>query len=188
MQKQPDKLDKLRTAVRERRDLEIQIRDLEERLQKHKQARFKLEHETLPDMFMQARVTQVTVAKEGNLPPYKASLAPYYKAVIQAEWPIEKQQAAFDLLDKLRLGDLIKTVVEVAFARDDRKATKAFLAAIKKLVHADQVRTKQTVPWGTLTAAIKYMYEHEGKQLGDEELNTLGATVGYAVTLKAEEF
>jgi len=183
-----DKLDKLRTAVRNKRDLDLEINGLEDRLQQRKQVRFDLEHKTLPEMFMQARVTQITVAKEGNLPAYKASMAPYYKAVIQADWPSEKQQAAFDLLDKLDLGDLIKTLIEIQFGRNERKETKRFLAAIKKLVRPDQIHARQGVPWGTLTAAIKYRYEHQGQQLGDDELATLGATVGYKVTLKAEEF
>jgi hypothetical protein len=180
-----DKLDKLRQAVRAKRDLDVTITELEERLSKHKQARFELEHKTLPDMFMAARVTSLGLEREGNLPAYKASLGPYYKAVISAEWPVERQQQAFALLDKLKLGDLIKTIVEVHFGRGQRKATQQFIKAISKLVPKDTITERQGVPWATLTAAIKYHYENGG-QLGDDELTTLGATVGYAVTLKPE--
>jgi len=183
-----DKLDKLREAVRHKRDLDVQIDDLENRLSAHKQARYKLEHETLPEMFTQARVTKVAIEAEGNMPPYMARLQPYYKAVISADWPMDRQQRAFDLLDKLHLGDLIKTVVEITFGRDERKQTKTFLSTIlkRKLIREDQVSCRQGVPWSTLTAAVRYHYE-SGQQLGDDELATLGATVGMAVTLKEEK-
>lgn len=181
-----DKLDKLRDAVRTKRDLDLQITALETTLSERKQDRFKLEHETLPEMFINARVTKLTIEAEGNLPNYTAALAPYYKAVISAEWPEQKQQAAFALLDKLNLGDLIKTIVEVQFGRDERAATKKFLKALAKLVSEEQIKTRQGVPWATLTAAIRYHYE-SGQQLSDAELATLGATVGMAVTLKEDK-
>jgi hypothetical protein len=181
-----DKLDKLRDAVRHKRDLEFQINDLENRLSEHKQRRYTLEHETLPALFNQARVTSLALEPEGNLPAYKAVLAPYYKAVINTDWPLDKQMKAFKLLESLHLGDLIKTIVEIHFNRGEHKATKKFLAAIKKLVRPDQINQKQGVPWATLTAAIRYHYEHGG-QFSDDELATLGATVGFVVTLKEQK-
>ena len=180
-----DKLDRLRTAVRAKRDLDLEITQIEERLSNQKQQRHKLEHETLPELFMQARVTALSIPAEGNLPPYKAKLQDYYKAVISADWPEERQQTAFNLLDKLGLGDLIKTIVEIRFGRDERAATQKLLTAIRKLVRQDQINTRQGVQWQTLTAAIRAHYEG-GDQLSDSELETLGATVGYNVTLKEE--
>jgi hypothetical protein len=180
-----DKLEKLRNAVRRKRDLDHTISDMEQRLAAHKQARMELEHKTLPDMFMAARVTALAVEPEGNMPAYRAELKDYYKAVISANWPDEKQQKAFALLEQLKLGDLIKTIVEVQFNRGERAAATKFLTAINKLVRADQIHERQGVPWTTLTAAIKEHYENGG-QLGDNELATLGATVGFIVTLKEE--
>lgn len=181
-----DNLAKLRAAVRQKRDLDIQIHEIEDRLSAHKQQRYELEHTTLPDMFMAARITALTLEPEGNLPPYRAKLAPYYKAVISADWPPEQQQAAFELLEKLKMSDIIRTIIEVHFGKGEGKATKAFLSAIRKLVRPDQINQRRGVPWSTLTAAIRYYYEGQHKQLSDVELITLGATVGYAVTLKEE--
>jgi hypothetical protein len=181
----PDKLDQLRTAVKQRRDLELQIKELDDELGLRKQARYTLDHTTLPNLFMQARTTIVGIEKDGNRPAYVAKLQPYYKAVISADWPKEKQDAAYALLDKLRMGDIIKMIVEVEFGKFERKAAKSFLAAIKKLVRPNQVNVRQGVPWKTLTAALQDYYD-KGGNLGDRDLETLGATVGHVVTLKEQ--
>jgi len=180
-----DKLDQLRDAVREKRDLDLQIKSLEERLSEHKRKRFDLEHTILPDMFNNAGVTIVAIPQDGNLPAYKATLNPYYKANISAEWPKERQQAAFDLLETLDLGDLIKTIFEVHFKRNEHKETKQFALALAKLVKAERITQRQGVPWSTLTAAIRNHYEG-GDSLTQTQLDILGATIGMAVTLKEQ--
>jgi hypothetical protein len=177
----PDALSAIRAAAIRRRDLGRLRSDLEARLIEVNKAAEALERTTLPDLFAAAGVARVDVAATGNDAAFSAVLQPYYKANIQASWPAEARDAAFAKLDALGLGDLTKSVVTITFGRDEA----ASLHELIGLLDSECVRytVARTVPWTTLTAAVRETYE-SGGNLDDATLAAIGAVVGRIVKLK----
>lgn len=178
----PDKLDKLRDAVKQYRDLSMQEADLEKRLDSVQRQLADMTKRTLPDLLDEAGVPDITIEAEGNMPAYSAKVMNYYHANIRADWPKEKRNAAFDWLDKHKAGDLIKTVFTVELGRGEIKAAKKVQAALKKLkVPFDRERT---VPWSTLTSFVKEQIE---ERQTTPPLDVLGAEVGKVVKVKPKK-
>lgn len=174
-----DKLDKLRAAVREVRDLRRDEQDLTERLAQVKAQINEREGKTLPDLFTEAKVDHIGLEAEGNLPAYDAEMKPYYHANISAEWPMEQQQKGFDWLDENKFGDLIKSMYVVMVPRGARAKALEVEEALEKL--GVEYEVKLGVPWNTLTAWLKERVE---KFKSTPPLDLLGATVGKVVKLK----
>jgi hypothetical protein len=179
-----DKLEFVRNQVREMRDLTRRIKDIEE-LGKQLRGQYReMELQILPDLFMQTGVTHIGLAAEGNEPPYEAKIQDYYHANIKVDWPEDKRDAALSWLKKNKLKDIIKTVITIEIGLGESKLTAQVMAVLDEL-KADYT-AQQTVPWNTLTAAIREMYR-EGRILSDTALNTLGAYVGKVVRLKVKK-
>lgn len=178
----PDKLGFLRKKVVEKRDLDQSILDLEEVLKQKKIERRTMEREILPALFLEAGVPVLGLDAQGNQPACTYELKDYYHASISSEWDEGRREDAFELLEKLKLGDLIKNVIEVPFGKGENTKFKKCMAAIKKMKLPFSV--KRAVHWGTLTTAVKERYEDK-KPLSDEQLRKLGADVGYVVKMKA---
>lgn len=176
-----DRLERARSLIRQARDMEIERDGLEERLKEANNALNQLHHKTLPDLFTEVGIDHLGIPAEGNLPAYEAALLPYYKASIAAEWPPEKQAAAFQVLIDKGHGDVIKHRFIVDFPRGDREAAQAFEALLRQ----NQVSFSQSlaVPWNTLTALVKTETEAE-RPFGTGELEKIGATVGQIVKPK----
>lgn len=174
-----DSLEKVRQVLRDARDAERLKADLEERLKTVNENVFKLKHVTLPDLFDEVGIDKLGLPAEGNLPAYDTELKPYYKAAILADWEPERRQKAFDYLDRVKAGDLIKSVYIVALPRGNRAIAKKVQAALKKL--KVEFTTDLSVPWNTLTAWVKESIE---KHNTTPDLDALGATVGKVVNLK----
>jgi hypothetical protein len=177
----PDALGAIRAAAIQRRDLGRLRDDLEARLTRVNKAAEELERTTLPDLFAAAGVARVDVAAVGNDAAFSAVLQPYYKANIQAAWPPEARDAAFAILDDIGLGDLTKSVVSVTFGRDEAAALRELIG----LLDREGIRhtVARTVPWSTLTAAVREIYD-SGGSLDDGVLAAIGAVVGRIVKLK----
>jgi hypothetical protein len=179
-----DKLEFVRDQVRYMRDLTRRIKDVEE-LGKELRGQYReLELQVLPDLFMQTGVTNIGLAAEGNEPPYEAKIQDYYHANIKVDWPEDKRDAALSWLKKNKLKDIIKTVITIEIGLGESKLTAQVMAVLDEL-KADYT-AQQTVPWNTLTAAIREMYR-EGRILSDTTLNLLGAYVGKVVRLKPKK-
>lgn len=179
----PDKLQYLRKKVVEKRDLDQSIAELEEQVKQKKKERWTMERLTLPTLFLEARVPMLGLEAEGNQPACTYELHDYYHANISAEWDENVREDSFELLEKLKLGDLIKNVIEIPFGRGEHSLFKKTLAVIKKLKLPYSVARK--VQWNTLTSAIKERYEsNPPKPLSDAQLRMLGAEVGHIVKLK----
>lgn len=174
-----DKLQKLRKAVAEVRDLEKVKADQEEALKATNVALYEQYFKHLPDLLDGVGVPSIELAPEGNMPGVVAKVEPYYKANISADWEPEKRQDAFTWLDTNGHGDLIKTEVIVSFNRDMRGDALKF--AEEQRAAGYSVTTKENVPWATLTSWLKEMVE---KHKIMPPLETLGATVGRVVKLK----
>lgn len=174
-------LEVVRRHIREVRDNARQIADLETRLKELGEAQVKLTQRTLPDLFNEVGIDQLGIPAEGNLPAYDAKLTPFYHANIAADWPEEKQAAAFDYLAAKGTGgeDLIRTVITVSLGKGEHKTAQKVIAGLKKSGIAYTV--KQAVPWNTLTAWVKEQIE---KHQTTPKLDLIGATVGDVVKLK----
>lgn len=174
-----DVLSNIRERLREARDLQREKADLEGRLKEVNIKSFKLEHETLVDMFSEAGIDKLGLPAEGNLPAYDTDLKPYYKAAILTDWEPERKAAAFKYLDDIGSGDLIKSVYIVALPRGNRGIALKVEKALSKL--KVNFTSELSVPWNTLTAWVKESIE---KRQTTPNLDVLGATVGKVVNLK----
>jgi hypothetical protein len=174
-------LERLRERVKRVRDLDLEISDLFATLKSKTNERTEILQKKLPDMMQEARVPSIGLAPEGNAPGVDAQLKPLYYANISADWEDERREAAFKLLTKLGLADIIKNLITVELGRGTAKQQKAVVAALRKLKVPFECR--KGVPHNTLTAWIKERYTN-GEPLSQDELTTLGATVGHIVVLK----
>lgn len=173
-------LEVVRRHIRQARDNERQIADLQTRLKELGEAQTKLTQKTLPDLFTEVGIDVLGTPAEGNLPSYDAKLSPYYHANIATEWPDEKKAAAFNYLSEAPGGeDLIKTVITIPLGRGDRKTALKVEKSLDKL--GVTFTSSLGVPWNTLTAWVKEQVE---KHQTTPKLDLIGATVGNVVKLK----
>lgn len=179
----PDKLDFLKKHVNEKRDLDLEIEGVEERLKKLKEDRRKMEYETLPELFLEAGVPSITLAADGNRPAAVYECKPHYYANISAEWEPARREEGFALLRTKKLDALIKNKFTVQLGKGEGEKAKKLETALRKLkLPFDK---SQAVPWASLTAAVREIYENK-QTLSDTEMRLLGATAGYVVKLKTE--
>jgi len=174
-------LEKVRDLIKEKRDADAKVADLEEQLKLARQRIYAIERVELPDLFATIGITNLSIPAAGNLPAYEAKLEPYYKAGIAASWSSERKEAAFAALERLGLSGIIKNLVSVQFNRGERdKAERMVNDLADQGISADLA---QSVHWRTLTAAIKELCEtNRTPRLAD--LDCLGADVGRMVNLK----
>jgi hypothetical protein len=206
-----DKLEKVRNAVRAARDLRLEIDDLEGQLKLKRAELVDLQYRQLPEVFARNGVNTIELAKQGNMPAYVAKLSDHYRASISSEWDQERQDRAFDYLERTGRGDIVKRTITVSFGRDSENLFSAFYeyvtnftieerrktetkvkvrGKIRTKIKTEKVRVKpsldidlkRTVAWNTLTAMVKNHYE-DGDVMGSDELETLGATVGQVVKI-----
>lgn len=174
-----DRLQTLKEAARSLRDGRLELSNLEEQVADKKKALYTLQHETLVELLTQSGVDRVGLEAEGNLPAYDAEMKPYYKASIAADWPEEKQAAAYNWLDGQGHGDLIKTIITIELPRGERETAKKVITALREL--GVPFTEKMGVPWNTLTAWLKERIEVHKES---PPLDLLGATAGKVVNLK----
>lgn len=176
-----DSLERVRKVLRDARDKDREIADLEGRLKTVRAEVLELKQKTLPDIYDEVGIDNLGLPAEGNLPAYDCKLEPYYHANISAEWEEDRRQAAFTYLDEYGdgTGEMIKSTYTVLLPRGNRKKALAVEKALQKL--KVEVVSKLEVPWNTLTAWVKEQVE---KHNTTPDLNVLGATVGRVVKLK----
>lgn len=179
-----DKLDKVRRLAEKARDLELSIIDIKQSLEDHQHQLLTLQRETLPHLFIDSGIDRLDLAARGNLPACTATLTDFYRANIAADWEPQRREEAFQLLEDKGLGDLIKTVIEIRLGLHQSELYEKIMKALAKLEVMPNLY--RSVPWSTLTAAIKEIYQH-GEQLDDSELSSLGAFVGQVVHIKPKK-
>jgi hypothetical protein len=187
----PDKLEKIRDAVRRNRDLQLEVAALEEALKGKAADLLRIQHEELPDLFAQVGMRVLELEAEGNLPAYTARAAPYYRANIAADWDPARRNAAFEWLARRdpKTGgpgpaggdnpDIIKTVITVTLGRGEKAAADALAAELAK--RKIPFQRGLAVPWNTLTAFVRELVEDRKIM---PPLDLLGAQVGRIVTVK----
>lgn len=176
-----DQLQKVRAAVAEvieKRQLKI---DLEERLKTINKEIYAAQHETLPSIFNEVRCDGLKLPPEGNRPGYEAVKEPYFKANISADWPIERQEKAFEWLQHEGHSDIIKTIITIELGRGERGRAAKIEEWLRK--QGIEYSSRLGVAWNTLTALLRDCYKRN-RPLSSDELEIIGANVGEVVNLK----
>jgi hypothetical protein len=171
-----DKLDAINAKMRELRDMEVEAADLEERASAIRGRIRTIKMTELPAMMVAASVRALEVEPDGNLPAYSAKVKPHYKAGILASWDPERRKAAFNYLESIGAGDLIKTEISIALPRDKREEANKLIKQLSKF----SPEVHESVHAGTLTSWLK-----EQQKAGESiDLDLIGGEVGTMVEFK----
>jgi hypothetical protein len=165
-----DRLETARNVVRKLRDHEMVAAELDARLSETKQTIREMKERELPDLLDGIGVPEITLAAEGNNPPYKIAISDRYHANI----PEEERDAAFEYLKKTGNEDLIKTTYTISFGLREGKQSERFGRSLDKA--GIEYSVTCSVPWNTLTAWFKD--QHKRKPLPAKAMAWLGASVG----------
>ena len=95
--KSEDRLEAVRNAAKQARDLECEIADLTSIIKVKSEELRTLYQNTIPDLMDDAQVDIIGIPPAGNLPGIDYRLVPYFRAGIAASWPNEsaKQLLSF---------------------------------------------------------------------------------------------
>lgn len=161
-------------------EVQLMIKDLEERLTAARNELNALQFETMPTILDSLGVDRLGVPERNNMPAFDLTLAPYCRAAIPANWPPEKRAAAFAALTEFGHEDLIKTEITTALPRGYHAMA---MQQIVDSIRAQGVEPSinENVHHGTLTAWVSSRLEAH-QPLPD--LETIGASVGRIVKLK----
>src|SRR5262245_3967429 len=171
----------LEAAVRDLREKERAIEDLEEQLKVMRAQVLTIRTRTLPELFHVAHVDKIGLPAEGNRPAVDAKLRKEYKAAIPASWPETKRQEAFATLDELEMGDLQKITFTIIFEAGNRQKAESFSARLEKAGYEYSVT--RAVHHATLSAALKERCE-AGNVPSLLQLEAIGGFIGSSVDLK----
>jgi hypothetical protein len=177
----PTTLEKLRERAAHVRSLDQEIADIEERLGQKEEEKNRIIKKELPDMMSRLGMPSFELEASGNDPAYRVRAMPYYHANIDVAWEEEKRARAFKLLADKGAPDMLKTMVYIELGRGTTALLKKIQLALKKL--NVEYSVKRGVPYPTLTAWLREIYENNGT-LTAEEKEALGATVGTVVSIK----
>jgi len=177
---QPD-LKVLEDSVRELREKEQEVLDLEDQLKALRAEIRVIKSQTLPELFYEARVDHIGIPAEGNRPAVDAKLRKEYKASIPESWPDNKRATAFATLDELDLSDLQKITFTVIFEAGNRDSADQFR---DMLTHQQlDFSVKRAVHHATLSAALRERCE-SGHVPSLPQLEAIGGFIGTSVDLK----
>lgn len=170
-----DKLDKLRAKIREVREIEMQRKDLVERNAALGTRLYEIQTKELVDLFDAAKVDNVGIPEEGNLPAYNMEIGTIVKANIGTfdDPKVDDFGKSIEYIKKLEPA-MIKTTYVVGFGLGEDKRRKEF----EKLLKTNKYDYSSSfgVPWNTLTAWVKEALEDK-KLKSTLNLKLLGATV-----------
>jgi hypothetical protein len=168
----PDKLDRLREKVKEVREIEFERASLAERSKELGTRLYRIQTEELVDLFDAAKVDNVGIPEEGNLPAYNMEVGWIIKANIGTplEPKVEDYGKAITYLKKAEPG-LLKTTFTLDFGLGEDEARKGFEKLLKE--NGYHYSSSFGVPWNTLTSWVKE--QHEAKKT--LPLKLIGATI-----------
>lgn len=174
-----DTLKRLSSKCEELRDVELEIKNLEERLSELNTRKYKIEREELPELMSEAGTDKVGIPASGNQPGYDLKLVPFYNANIAAKWEPDRRAAAFTYLETIGAGDLIKTEITIKLPRDQHDKAASLIKKLEKF----GPEVKESVHSATLTSWLK-----EKSEAGDDvNLEIIGGQVGQIVKPKARK-
>lgn len=177
------------------------VADLEKTLEEAKEKKNALAHKELPEIFDLLGVDQFGLPSAGDF-GVDLTLSPYFKASIPADWEDEKKEAAFDHLEEIGGGDIIKTEVKFSLGRGETDKARAIAAFVEENFpdEAPTASITMGVPWNSLTSFVKERYTREGSpefersqqeksERGEQlekymDLSVLNAVAGQVVKIK----
>jgi len=181
-----DGLSVCQRACERLRDLALLKKQLEDELKQVNIAINKMQFEDLPSTFEKYhQMSAFELRANGNMPAMRVSLEEYYRANILASWDQDRRERAFEFLEKRGLGDLIKHELVVHIGLGEEKLYARVVRALRK-VSGVVVQDIKSVPWNTLTSWLREVYE-SGEELGTDELDLIGGTVGKQVIIRAKK-
>ena len=161
------------------------ILEAEAAVKRAKEFREELTMKKLPDYMRKIRQDSIGLDEFG----VDLKLENFYHANIAADWEPEKRKEAFDYLEEIGEGDLVKCVLTIPFPRYMMKVALWLQTVIKSIFYEDDEGEKipmpesdveMTVPWNTLTAWMRGQLE-SGEPV---DLDKIGGKVGYVVKIK----
>jgi hypothetical protein len=176
-----DKLDAIRAKLRELRDIDFEIANLESRRSGLQERKLALINKEVVDVMDAAGVRDMTLEAEGNLPPFSVEVGPYYHANIAADWEPQRREKAFAWISKYH-GGMLRNTFTVDFGKNTRKAQRELEAWLKK--RKIRFANEFGVPWNTLTSFVREQIEEYEKT---PPLDLLGATVGRVAKIKKQK-
>jgi hypothetical protein len=174
-----DKLLQLQRLAVEAKAIALEIEQLEEQLSEKNRELQKMQQQTLPDLFMEIGIDEISVPATGNMPAFKATCAPFYAAGIPVKWDPERRAEAFQYLTENGAGDLIKTEIDLKFRREDRDEALGLVSDLQ--ARGLQPELKEAVHQSTLTAWLREQIEQNN---WTPDLEKIGGTVGRVVKIK----
>lgn len=128
----------------------------------------------LPDFMDEKRLDDFTV--DGR----KFSVDNYYKANI----PKDNPDPGHDWLEEHGYGDLIRNTIVVTLPKDSEEMAKEIETYIRQRYQEATVKRERAVPWATLTAWLKELWNSTDPEKKLPPLDIMGATVGRIVKVK----
>lgn len=159
-----------------------QADEIQEQLRQVNKEIWELKTKTIPDLAVERGIDSMGLADYG----VDVVVEPYYKANISADWPEEQRARAFEHLEELGVGDIVRTRVEYTLGKDSLELAHAMDEIIRSAaaqIGADEIPTPEigmSVPWNTLTSTVKDL----SKKGVAMDLEVLGATVGNIAKIK----
>jgi hypothetical protein len=171
-----DRLEALRLKIAELRALELERETISERLAENGKKLFEMKTKTIVELFDRAKVDNVGIPEDGNLPAYNVEVGWVYSAKLSTLTPEEFAKAVAYI--KKHEPDMLKTTYTINFGMGEDKRRKAFEALLKK--NKFDYSSSFGVPPNTLTAWVKEQIEVHKKS---PPLKLLGATAERIVKL-----
>ena len=182
---QPDRLEKIRTKMARVRDLQLQVKDMAEKMKEANSEINELTFKELPEMFLEAGMLAHTLEAKGNLPPVDAEVKPYFRANIAADWEPEARDRGFKTLEGLGAESLIKATITVELPRGEVAKARKLMAWLEK-AHIP-FTCGLAVNWNTLTAWLKERYTKKLGELTPGQLEAIGGRVATVVEVKVRK-
>lgn len=167
-----DKLDLIRKKIKELRDLDMEVAQLEEKKVEKNKRIYEIKANELVALFDQAKVDNIGIPEEGNLPAYNMEVGWHIKAHIgsAAEPKVDDYMKSIEYIKKHE-PNIIKTTYTISFGLGEEKKRKEFeeLLIKKKIAYSSNFG----VPWNSLTAWLKNQLEAKKSP----NLKLIGGTV-----------
>lgn len=173
-----EQMAKLRDKCVEMTEADAVVSRLEAELEAAKEKKNLLAHKELPDLFAQMGLDRFGLPDVGEFGA-DVILSPYYKASIPADWPENQKKVAFDHLEEIGGGDLIKVEVKFLLGKGESELARRIADLVESFAAENEVSVppaaiSQGVPWNSLTSFVK---ERHGKEQGEEFLGRVLAAM-----------
>lgn len=128
----------------------------------------------LPDFMDQKRLEKFTVDGRGF------SVDNYFKANI----PKENPEPGLSWLEENGHGDILKNTIVVTLPKDSEEMAKEIETYVRQRYQEAVVERNRSVPWASLTAWLKELWNSADPEKKLPPLDIIGGTVGRIVKIK----